>query len=77
MTTITRVVRRETNALIKNRPIVIELHPWGVRMKEKGRRYSFDVTFRQVYELGAENAAAARRREKAELRKTKRMGSKL
>lgn len=59
MTALTKPVRRETASTIKGRPIVIELHPWGIRMREKGRRYHLDVGFRECYDLAAKLTARA------------------
>lgn len=71
MTELTRVVRRETPAFVRNRALVIELHPWGVRVKEKGRRSGYDVPYRAIFEQGAKLKANDIRRAKAEERAAK------
>jgi hypothetical protein len=71
VTPLKKPVRRETPAFVKNRALVIELHPWGIRIREKGLRHSYDVTYRQVYEVGAKNKANETRQEKLNAKKAK------
>lgn len=75
MTELTKVVRRATPASVRNRPIVIELHPWGVRVKEKGRRFGYDISYQQLYTVGAKLKADEVRREKAAAKAAKRKGA--
>lgn len=69
MTKATKPVRRETFSCFRGRPLVIEIHPTFVTIREKGRRSHYSVTFDQIFNIGARNAAAARRAEKAEAKK--------
>jgi hypothetical protein len=80
MTTTSKPVRRETLSEIrergKYRPIIVELASTYVRCRLKGCRYFFTVTYAQLFALGAQNAAAARRREREEVRKAKKEARK-
>jgi hypothetical protein len=37
--------------------LVITLHPTYITLREKGRRYSYTVTYDQIRSIGAKNAA--------------------
>lgn len=65
----TRPVRRETGVVYRGRPLVVELRPWGVILREKGRRLSVPVDYRAVYDLGFKIMARAARAEKEKRRK--------
>jgi hypothetical protein len=75
MTTTAKPVRRETFSSIRERrnvrPIVIELHTTFVRVRPKGMRTFYTVTYDQIYMTGARNQAEERRREKAEAKKAR------
>ena len=75
MTTTTKPVRRETFASVRERgrirPLVIELNTTYLRVRLKGSRRFYTVTYDQVWGLGARNAAEERRREKAAARKAR------
>lgn len=68
-TKLTRSVKRETAEVIPNtrRPLVIELCEGGriVRIREKGRRTFYTVTYRQIWVEGARNEALRLKQEKA------------
>ena len=75
MTTTTKPVRRETLSSVREcretRPIVIELHSTFVRVRPKGMRTFYAVTYDQIYGIGARNAAEERRRAKLEAKKAR------
>jgi hypothetical protein len=64
--------RRQTWAAFRGRTLVIELGPHTIKIREKGRRYAYEVSYEQIFRLGAENAARQRREEKVTARKMKR-----
>lgn len=57
MTKLNRPVIRETYALEPRtrRPLVITLEGKFLRIKEKGTRSSYTVTYGQIYVMGAKN----------------------
>lgn len=69
MTKLTRTVKRETATNVRGKPLMIELHPWGVRLREKGRRFSYDIDLRAIYDAAAKLTARAAREEKLALRR--------
>ena len=77
MTQTTKAVRRETLSLIRSRggfkPLVIELNTTFIRIRCKGQRHSFTVTYQQLWTLGAKNSAAALQAEREAKRKAKRL----
>ncbi len=56
-------VRRITRELERNVPLVVELSEGGkfMRIRPKGCRYWFTVTYRQIWIQGAHNAAVDRK----------------
>lgn len=77
MTKTTSKTRRETLSLARERgrlrPIVIELNSTWVSIRLKGMRRSYTVSYDQLWSLGAKNAAAAAREERAAKRKASRV----
>lgn len=71
MTKADKPVRRETFTSNRGRPLVIELNPTFLVVREKGRRHGYTVTYSQVFNVGARNAAEELRRAKAEARKAR------
>ncbi len=73
MTKTIRPVRRETLSSVResrlSRPLIIELCSTYLRIRPKGRRYYYTVTYDQVWNIGAANAAKQLREAKAEARK--------
>ena len=73
MTNTAKPVRRETFSRVRavrdSRPLVIELHSTFVRVRPKGMRTFYTVTYDQIYNTGAKNAAEQMRRERLEKRK--------
>lgn len=64
MTAIRKPVKRETATVYRGRPLLAELHPGYIVLREKGRRAGVNVDYRAVYDLGwkmlAREKAAAR-----------------
>lgn len=75
MTKADKPVKRETYSYNRSRPLIIELCPTYLTIREKGRRSGFTVTYQQIFTLGARNAAEQLRAAKAEARKTKKKGT--
>lgn len=65
----TRVVR-ETAAVVKHRPLVIELSALILRIRPKGARWGYELDYESVFVLGAKKAAEKERAE----RRTKKPG---
>ena len=57
-----RVVR-ETNAVVKHQPVVVELRAFILRIRLKGARWAYDVDYESIFQLGAKKAAEQRRAE--------------
>ncbi len=51
-----RVVR-ETAALERGKPLVVELRPHWLRIRLKGARYGYEVDYQAIFNLGARKAA--------------------
>lgn len=53
MTTIKsdRILRRETATKVRQRPIIVELHPSFIQIYEKGKRVRFSAPYDVVYDL--------------------------
>lgn len=54
-------------------PLVVELKPEGVYLREKGRRIGYLVPYGMAYVVGARLEADRARREKAERRKARKL----
>ena len=64
MTQLTAPVRRETATVVRGRPLIIEARPGYLRLREKGRRFSVEVDYRAIYDLGYKILARAAQAEK-------------
>jgi hypothetical protein len=75
MTALLKPVRRETYSNVrdgrKSRPLMITLHATYLTIRPKGRRYAYTVTYDQVFNIGAKNAAEQLRKAKVEARKAR------
>lgn len=76
MTTLLRTTKRETLSEVrergKMRAIIVELRPTFVVVRLKGLPSSrYTVTYAQMFNAGAKNAADQVRRERAEAKKAK------
>lgn len=73
MTKTTKPVKRETLSSVRDRgqyrPIIVELATTYVRLRLKGCRFTYTVTYDQLFRQGAQNAAVAKRAEKLAARK--------
>lgn len=59
----TRVVR-ETGTLIRQRPLVVELHEFMLGVRLKGARWAYQVDYESIFQLGAKKAAETARAER-------------
>jgi hypothetical protein len=64
MTQVTKPVTRETAVMYRGRPLIATLRPWGIELREKGRRLAVPVDYRAVYEFGFKIMARAAQQEK-------------
>jgi hypothetical protein len=51
VTTLTKPVRRETSVLYRRRPLVVNLTPRFIEIREKGRRDVLSVGYDVIYEF--------------------------
>lgn len=58
-----RVVR-ETAAVVKHRPLVIEISALILRIRPKGARWGYELDYESVFVLGAKKAAEKERAER-------------
>lgn len=76
MTTTDQPTRRETLSSVREkgklRPIMITMQSTFVTVRLKGCRHSSSVTYQQIFNIGARNAAEAARKERVEARAAKR-----
>ena len=75
MTTTNKPTRRETLSQIRLkgfRPLIIELNTTYLKVRPKGTRQYYTVTYDQIYTLGARNAAEEARQAKIEARRARR-----
>ncbi len=75
MTLTTKPVRRETLSLARERgairPLVVELNTTYLRIRLKGKQHHYTVTYDQVWNIGARNAAEQLRQERKAARATR------
>jgi hypothetical protein len=57
-------VVRETGAIVKQRPLVVELTRLHLRIRPKGARWAYEVDYESVFVLGAKKAAEKERAER-------------
>ena len=72
MTLAIKPVRRESAVTYRGRPLVVEMHPGFISIREKGRRTAVSVDLRSIYDLGWKIMARAAAAEKAAARKQRR-----
>ncbi len=72
MTKADKPIRRETYSHERNTPLIIEICSTYVKIRPKGKRTAYTVTYSQIYNIGARNAAEQLRQAKLEARKTRR-----
>ena len=65
MTNTVKPVTRETMATEHGRPLVVELRSKTLVIHEKGLRQGYELTYGQIYMLGAANQAAELRNGRA------------
>ena len=64
-------LKRETAVVYRGRPLLVELHPGHLSLREKGRRFNLDVDYRTILDLAYKMLWKAEQAEKkaAKLRK--------
>ena len=63
----TRIVA-QTECVLRKRPLVIEITPYTVILREKGKRERYEVSWEYVYYRAAERAAQVKRDAKKKAR---------
>jgi hypothetical protein len=58
----------ETPFLLRGRPIIAHVEGYGLRLREKGRRFFLVITWAQIFNRAAEIAAEQSRKQKRERR---------
>lgn len=75
MTLATKPVKRETLSSARScgkvRPMVIEINTTFVRIRLKGMKSSYTVSYDQIFSVGAQNEANERRRERLAAKKAR------
>jgi hypothetical protein len=56
-------LRRETGALYRSRPLVVELMALSLRIRPKGARWGYEVDYQSIFVLGAKKEAERSRAE--------------
>lgn len=59
----------ETPLLLGHRPMIAHVEPWGLRMREKGRRHVVEITWAQMFNRAAIIAADKKLAERKAKRK--------
>ncbi len=65
----TELIKRKTRLvlqtpyLVRNRPMIAHVEAAGLRLRERGRRYTLEIGWAQIYNRAAEIAAEHFRRE--------------
>ena len=62
-------IRTETSATIRGRALIVELTPHTVKIREKGRRHSLEISWDSVYTAAAKKEAERLHEEKKNKRK--------
>jgi hypothetical protein len=60
----------ETPFSIRGRPIIAHVEAFGLRLREKGRRFFWEISWAQIFNRAAEIAAEQRRKQKRERQKS-------
>jgi len=74
MTALTRPVRRETAACYRGRPLIVELHPGYIVLREKGTRRAVTVDYKTALEVGYKILARQQQAEQGKARAARRKG---
>jgi hypothetical protein len=56
---------RETGTLIRQRPLVIELYEFMLRVRLKSARWAYEVDYESIFQLGARKAAEKARADRS------------
>jgi hypothetical protein len=59
----------ETPCMVRGRPVIAHVEAFGLRLREKGRRFFVEITWAQIFNRAAEIAAEQTRKERRERRK--------
>jgi len=61
---------------VHNRPIIAEVKPWGLELREKGRRFRLGIAWGSIYHRAAEIAADKAKAERRAKQEARRKGNK-
>jgi hypothetical protein len=59
----------ETPLVVRGRPIIAHVEGYGLRLREKGRRFFLEISWAQIFNSAAEIAGEQSRKQKRERRK--------
>ena len=68
---ITKILTRETATYYRGRPLVLELHPGYLVLRQKGKRHRVSVEYGAILEFGYKILARIEKANKAEARRAK------
>lgn len=60
----------ETPCLVRGRPVIAHVEAFGLRLREKGRRFFVEISWAQIFNRAAEIAAEQIRKQRREKRKS-------
>jgi hypothetical protein len=60
----------ETPFSIRGRPVIAHVEGFGLRLREKGRRFFLEISWAQIFNRAAEIAAEHTRKQRREKRKS-------
>lgn len=66
-----RTVKRETAITYRGRPLIVELHPGYLILRQKGTRRAVSIDYSAVLDLGYKLMARAERAEKLKAKQEK------
>lgn len=76
----TDITKRRTRLVIltpyteRGREIIAEVHPWGLELREKGRRHRMSIPWGSIYHRAAEIAADKLRADRKKAREERKKG---
>ena len=76
MTALTKPVRRETAACYRGRPLIVELHPGYLVLREKGTRRAVTVDYKTALEVGYKLLARQQQADRVKERGARRKGQR-
>jgi hypothetical protein len=66
-----KIVTRETAVVYRGRPLLVELHPAYLTLREKGRQFRLSIDYRTILDTAYKMLYKAQQAEKAAKRNSK------